>query len=1509
MVDISYSFGGLSLLDDQVSNSLTLPDDLVTGDRFWLIVHDDIYTKAIQVEVQSGDGDGFSLRVTDAKYDSGSVYDSINGDYEAIQDHFDTGGNQWTVATSVHTNGYGLHSVTLGGTSNGTDYIQPDTATYFPIIDSTQNILVNGSLASGVADGAWTTQSSIEGWTNQNGVVEVWGEGFNGITTSDADGIVELDVNSGGALDTLSQTVQTQAGSTYTLSFDAGQRGADSESVEVLWNGESLGTFQPDASTDWTTFEVSVTGTGGADTLTFRELSDENDGSGPLLNNISLSDQVGGDDLPSGLMTYSFGGTWISEDFAQHSIMLPDNLVSGDRFWVMAQDGGYTKAIEVEINDLGDGDFSLQTTGAKYDDNALYDTLNGDFQAIQDHFDNNGINSNIATNIDDAGYGLHSVTLGGASNGTDYVQPDSATQFDVNPEPVEPGEISDVTSMAVISHADDDLYFMNPDIRGSIEDGLGHVTVISTAGDAGADASHWVGREAGIKAAYSVMTGSDAWMDETVTLDNGSKTFEVHTSYLEDQPEVRLYFLRLPDGNPGGSGYGSTGYESVDQLWDGAISEINSIDGQNSYTANELTWVMTELMNMHQPEMVMIQDHDSQYVSSDHSDHVHTAEFAMQAQAAYDSPHVVRAYVEYATNGLPVNLDAETIQENTAVIEAYAQYDGVSTTSGWLSRQYSEELFNSLGGGEGDGAAPPEGAVNLLTNGDFATGDLSGWQAGNPSGNTGPTGEGGFVSFNANDEANYGDSIEQSFATEPGATLTVSMDLFEDNGGVANHSFRVDVLDANGDAIASRAYQVADGTTEHVNFSFTATTTETSLRITNISATDSVGTDAKVDNIWVYADPGDGGTGGPADGQTITGTEGADSLVGDTGDDVINGLAGNDTLRGGWGNDTITGGLGDDEIEGLYGDDQIDAGAGNDHVFGRDGNDVIEGHEGQDSLIGGIGNDTIFGGNDNDLLAGNQGDDELHGGDGNDLAFVGPDEDNDLIYLDAGNDMLDGLSSSSAIYAEGGTGNDQLTGGSANDTLLGQDDDDRLTGNGGDDSLDGGAGRDTINGGAGNDFIDLGAGDGQADQLIFSTGDGGDEVHNFVAPTDLGDGSYQGADQIDVSALLNASGDPVSTDDVIVSEVGGNAVLTFPGGEALTLMGISAVQVDSPAQLAAMGIPLADDGSGSGVTYSLEGEDTAYFEIDPQTGDVTLQSWFTPDYGQLWDADDDHIYEISVVGTAADGMEVSRDHLELVVNEDNSYIWQEGSGSGDTVSGGTDTVGGGGNVDGVSYALEGEDAGYFEVDADTGDLSLVDWFTPDYDQLWDADDDHVYEVSVVGTNADGTEASRSDLELVVNEDNSYIWQEGTGGADSGSGGTGEGIDTGPIEVSGPGAVEGVTYGLDGEDAAYFEVNSDTGDLSLINWFTPNYSQLWDNDDDHIYEVSVVGQNEDGSEASRSDLQLVVTETNEYYWQNSTGNSLDSEEPTGEELMAMLFTPMEQEDEISEEVDDTEFIGV
>ncbi|MFV1800465.1 Hint domain-containing protein [Phaeobacter sp. Ay1a-4a] len=253
---------------------------------------------------------------------------------------------------------------------------------------------------------------------------------------------------------------------------------------------------------------------------------------------------------------------------------------------------------------------------------------------------------------------------------------------------------------------------------------------------------------------------------------------------------------------------------------------------------------------------------------------------------------------------------------------------------------------------------------------------------------------------------------------------------------------------------------------------------------------------------------------GGAGRDTLEGGIGHDSLSSGDDNDLLSGGDGNDTITAGYGDDTIYGGAGNDQLEGLYGNDLIYAGEGDDHVFGRDQDDLIYGEDGNDTLIGSMGTDTVWGGAGNDILAGSQGNDEIHGGDGDDLAFIGVYEDSDRIFLDDGNDYLDGSTAGSSFYGEGGRGDDVMNSGVGNDTLLGGEGYDQLSGGAGGDSLDGGSEDDIIEGGSGADTLIGGAG---ADSLY-----GEDDRDLLIGGAgDIVDGGEGGDDydRLDISEL------------------------------------------------------------------------------------------------------------------------------------------------------------------------------------------------------------------------------------------------------------------------------------------------------------------------------------------------------------------------------------------------------
>jgi len=272
----------------------------------------------------------------------------------------------------------------------------------------------------------------------------------------------------------------------------------------------------------------------------------------------------------------------------------------------------------------------------------------------------------------------------------------------------------------------------------------------------------------------------------------------------------------------------------------------------------------------------------------------------------------------------------------------------------------------------------------------------------------------------------------------------------------------------------------------------------------------------------------------------LTGTNGADEILGTRRRDVIDGLGGDDT------------------IDGAAGDDRIDGGGGSDAVRGRDGGDLIRGGNGQDSLDGGSGADRLDGGRGADLLLydltengglGNTTADVCNGGTGFDtlgLTLSLAD------YLDAS--FQAEISGVLAALA-GGTKNVAFTsfglvarnieritleviGTAGNDTIVGIGTDTALRGAGGADILLGSAGNDTLVGGDGADVM---FGSGGADIFVVQRGDGVDTIIDFTDGVDLL-GLEEGLEGRAITFADNGvGGTEVAIDGALVATVDGVA--------------------------------------------------------------------------------------------------------------------------------------------------------------------------------------------------------------------------------------------------------------------------------------------------------------------------------------------------------------------------------
>ncbi|MEY4872162.1 MAG: hypothetical protein RLZZ563_1492, partial [Pseudomonadota bacterium] len=142
-----------------------------------------------------------------------------------------------------------------------------------------------------------------------------------------------------------------------------------------------------------------------------------------------------------------------------------------------------------------------------------------------------------------------------------------------------------------------------------------------------------------------------------------------------------------------------------------------------------------------------------------------------------------------------------------------------------------------------------------------------------------------------------------------------------------------------------------------------------------------------------------------------------------------------------------------------------------------------------------------------------------------------------------------------------------------NDVLDGGDGNDSLSGDAGNDVITAGAGNDFVLGGTGNDTMSGGAG---RDTYILTAGGGVDQITDLDLT--LVDGQF--TDRLDVSGLVDGAGNPVNwADAVIVSDGAGGSLVTFPGGEAIRLVGIDPALISGKPALVALGVPCFSTGT------------------------------------------------------------------------------------------------------------------------------------------------------------------------------------------------------------------------------------------------------------------------------------------------------------------------------------------
>ncbi|MCX5378664.1 PIG-L family deacetylase [Streptomyces sp. NBC_00091] len=257
--------------------------------------------------------------------------------------------------------------------------------------------------------------------------------------------------------------------------------------------------------------------------------------------------------------------------------------------------------------------------------------------------------------------------------------------------------------LQIVAHPDDDLYFMNPDLRYSIAAGHPVTSVYLTSGEAdGINAgaaqqastppnkpAYAEARQNGIRAAYAKMATGDrssAWKRTVVPTKGGG---QAEVDILVAKPEVNLVWLQLREA---GNVYADVP-DSLHGLWDGRVPHLESVLASGSpvrhgftYTKDQVVRTIEGILERYRPTTVRAQDptpgrfQDTKRYT-DHQDHFYGARFVQMATEAYarevkDRPHfAVQNYVGYFNGSLPSALDPGEAKEKLDILGTYAWLD------------------------------------------------------------------------------------------------------------------------------------------------------------------------------------------------------------------------------------------------------------------------------------------------------------------------------------------------------------------------------------------------------------------------------------------------------------------------------------------------------------------------------------------------------------------------------------------------------------------------------------------------------------------------------------------------------------------------------------------------------------------------------------------------------------------------------------------------------------------
>lgn len=253
------------------------------------------------------------------------------------------------------------------------------------------------------------------------------------------------------------------------------------------------------------------------------------------------------------------------------------------------------------------------------------------------------------------------------------IRPEAQVRYQSNP-----------TAIIIVAHQDDWQLFMGDLIARELKAGGPAIFIYLMAGDDGRDSVYWQTRERAALRSTAVASGRSA-VDSGMCGRTMVRSHEIRSCTVGT---ISSYFLRLPDGRRGGTGFARYGKQSLRKLRGNAISSVTAVDGSTRYNGwNDLAATVRDLISLGDAEgtgRIHTTDPSIAINPHDHFDHRLAGYLVADLRPQLSRPTLY--YVGYALGTRAANRTGRAVREKTSIFRAYdAEMTRVDSTWGAYS--------------------------------------------------------------------------------------------------------------------------------------------------------------------------------------------------------------------------------------------------------------------------------------------------------------------------------------------------------------------------------------------------------------------------------------------------------------------------------------------------------------------------------------------------------------------------------------------------------------------------------------------------------------------------------------------------------------------------------------------------------------------------------------------------------------------------------------------------------